>query len=60
MSSTRWSARGDAVSALSNAYKQTMSALKEVSSHNSQLAEDRSEANGILKRMESLEAGKQF
>ena len=56
MSNARWSARADAVCALTNAYKQTMSALEEFSLDNSQLAEARAEANGILKCMKGLEA----
>lgn len=55
LSETRWSARGDAVKALSNGYEQNKNALEEIGADLEQSAETRNEVSGLLKRLEKLE-----
>ncbi|XP_068203911.1 zinc finger MYM-type protein 1-like [Palaemon carinicauda] len=52
---TRWSARADAVAALSRAHKENIIVLEEFSSDLNQPAETRAEASGLLKGLKKLE-----
>lgn len=55
LSDTRWSARADAVAALSRAHKENIIVLEEFSSDQNQPAETRAEASGLLKGLKKLE-----
>ncbi|KAK4300341.1 hypothetical protein Pmani_027458 [Petrolisthes manimaculis] len=55
LSDTRWSARADAVAALSRAHKENINVLEELSSDQNQPAETRAEASGLLKGLKKLE-----
>ncbi|XP_068240119.1 uncharacterized protein [Palaemon carinicauda] len=57
---TRWSARADAVAALSRAHKVNIIVLEEFSSDQNQPAETRAEASGLLKAVTLLESLLQF
>ncbi|XP_068200803.1 uncharacterized protein [Palaemon carinicauda] len=57
---TRWSARADAVAALSRAHKENIIVLEEFSSDQNQPAETRAEASGLLKAVTLLESLLQF
>ncbi|XP_068203876.1 uncharacterized protein [Palaemon carinicauda] len=52
---TRWSARADAVAALSRANNENIIVLEEFSSDQNQPAETRAEASGLLKGLKKLE-----
>lgn len=55
LSDTRWSARKEAVKALSDGYEFIANALKEIGDDPHQKADCRSEAIGLFRRMEDLE-----
>lgn len=55
LSDTRWSARADAVAALSRAHKENITVLEELSSDQNQPAETRAEASGLLKGLKKTE-----
>ncbi|XP_068240067.1 uncharacterized protein [Palaemon carinicauda] len=60
LSDTRWSARADAVAALSRAHKENIIVLEEFSSDQNQPAETRAEASGLLQAVTLLESLLQF
>ena len=55
LSSTRWSARYDAVHAVSMGFRQNITMLEEMAVDNDQPANCRNEAKGFVTRLEQLE-----
>lgn len=55
LSDTRWSARADAVAALSRAHKENITVLEELSTDHNQPPETRVEASGLLKGLKEIE-----
>ena len=55
LSGTRWSARADAVKALSEGYDENIIVLEELSADNNQPAETMAEASGIVRQLRAVE-----
>lgn len=57
LSKTRWSARSDASKSLYKSYKSILEALSEIGRDNHQTSDVRKEANGMIKKLQTLEIG---